>query len=146
MSNEIQYIGPMTQFPNYNLRQLSVRQPWASLIASGRKSIELRSWSTSYRGPVLIVSGAKPWAGEHGYELGPLGVTLCVVDLVDVRSVQPGDEVAACIVPPPGYGYAWVLANPRVVEQRRVRGRVGLTGVPSEWHSSLLTSAPETDH
>lgn len=38
-------------------RALSIRQPWASLIASGRKTIELREWSTSYRGLLWIHAG-----------------------------------------------------------------------------------------
>jgi hypothetical protein len=37
-----------------NARVLTIRQPWASLIALGHKTIETRSWSTPYRGPVLI--------------------------------------------------------------------------------------------
>ena len=36
---------------------LSIRQPWATLIASGRKTIELREWSTSYRGLLWIHAG-----------------------------------------------------------------------------------------
>lgn len=33
---------------------LTLTQPWATLIALGEKKIETRSWSTSYRGPLLI--------------------------------------------------------------------------------------------
>lgn len=36
------------------MKGLSITQPWASLIALGQKVIETRSWSTAYRGPVLI--------------------------------------------------------------------------------------------
>lgn len=36
------------------LRGLSLLQPWASLIAAGAKTIETRSWGTSYRGQVAI--------------------------------------------------------------------------------------------
>ena len=42
---------------------LSVKQPWASLIASGRKQIETRVWSTPYRGPLLICAGQSPDIG-----------------------------------------------------------------------------------
>lgn len=108
------------------LRVLSVRQPWASLIASGRKSIELRSWRTAYRGPVLIISGGRPWNGDHGFELGPMGVAICVVDLVDCRDVTLADSDAACITPPSGYDVALVLANPRPVQLAPVKGKLGL--------------------
>src|SRR5262249_5833572 len=36
------------------LRILSIRQPWAYLIANGDKDIENRSWRTKYRGLFLI--------------------------------------------------------------------------------------------
>lgn len=39
---------------------LSVRQPWASLIAWGDKTIEHRSWETPYRGPLLIHASGRP--------------------------------------------------------------------------------------
>lgn len=107
------------------MRVLSVRQPWASLIASGRKSLELRSWATTYRGSVLIVSGSKPWAGDHGFELGPLGVTICVVELVDCRSATPNDKHAACVAPPDDW-FAWVLSSPKQVGHVHIKGRLGL--------------------
>lgn len=39
-------------------KAISVRQPWAYLIASGAKDIENRTWRTKFRGRVLIHSGA----------------------------------------------------------------------------------------
>lgn len=36
------------------MKALSLWQPWASLVAIGAKTIETRSWSTSYRGPLAI--------------------------------------------------------------------------------------------
>ena len=36
------------------MKTLSLLQPWASLVASGAKRIETRSWATNYRGPLLI--------------------------------------------------------------------------------------------
>lgn len=36
---------------------ISIRQPWAELILSGRKTVELRRWSTEYRGPLWIHAG-----------------------------------------------------------------------------------------
>ncbi|MFV0141025.1 ASCH domain-containing protein [Empedobacter falsenii] len=35
-------------------KALSIKQPWASLIAHGIKDIENRTWKTSYRGKILI--------------------------------------------------------------------------------------------
>ncbi len=113
------------------LRVLSVRQPWASLIASGRKTIELRSWSTKYRGPVLILAGSGIWRGTE-HPIGPRGVSLCIVDLINVRAVRPADAQAACIAPPEGFGFAWVLANARAVRQVPIKGKLGLYSANAE--------------
>jgi len=44
-----------------DVRALTIRQPWATLIASGVKTIETRSWATKWRGQLLIHAGkAKP--------------------------------------------------------------------------------------
>lgn len=47
------------------MKALTIRQPWASLIAHGVKTIETRSWSTEYRGPLAIHAGKSkppfPW-------------------------------------------------------------------------------------
>jgi activating signal cointegrator 1 len=36
------------------MKVLTLHQPWASLVALGVKTIETRSWSTKYRGPLAI--------------------------------------------------------------------------------------------
>jgi len=36
---------------------LSVRQPWAELILRGEKQIEVRTWSTNYRGWIWLHTG-----------------------------------------------------------------------------------------
>ncbi|WP_410513266.1 ASCH domain-containing protein [Paenibacillus sp. BR2-3] len=38
---------------------LTIRQPWATLIALGEKKFETRSWNTSYRGELAIHAGKK---------------------------------------------------------------------------------------
>ena len=40
------------------MKALSVRQPWAYLIASEQKTIEVRSWQTDYRGKILITASS----------------------------------------------------------------------------------------
>ena len=36
------------------MKCLSLKQPYAELLATGRKTIEIRKWNTNYRGPFLI--------------------------------------------------------------------------------------------
>ena len=42
------------------MKCLSVKQPYAEFIVKGLKTIELRSWNTSYRGELLIHASAVP--------------------------------------------------------------------------------------
>lgn len=41
------------------MKALSIRQPWAWLVATGRKDIENRTWQTKFRGRVYIHTGKK---------------------------------------------------------------------------------------
>ncbi len=42
------------------MKTLSIKQPWAILIAHGIKDIENRTWATKYRGPIYIHASGKP--------------------------------------------------------------------------------------
>jgi len=49
------------------MKALSVKQPWAGMIAAGLKTIETRTWATGYRGPILLVASKKPvYPGQVG--------------------------------------------------------------------------------
>lgn len=79
------------------MRALTVHQPHASLIALGIKTIETRSWSTSYRGRLAIHAAAKdtdremdlhpePWRalGDHIGGAAPVrGAVVATAELVD---------------------------------------------------------------
>lgn len=95
------------------MRALSVRQPWAELIASGKKKIEYRTWQRDFRGDLLIVSSASRHdddCAEKGLDPEALGygVAVCVADFWKVTG-DDGD-------------YCWHLRNPRRVEAFRVKG------------------------
>ncbi|HRT84383.1 MAG TPA: ASCH domain-containing protein [Bacteroidales bacterium] len=45
------------------MKAITLWQPWASLIATGAKKIETRSWPTKYRGPLAIHASQK-WNDE----------------------------------------------------------------------------------
>lgn len=47
------------------MRCLSLWQPWASLLVSGQKRVETRSWRIAHRGPLLI-HAAKRWEPGQG--------------------------------------------------------------------------------
>lgn len=110
------------------MKTLSVRQPWASLIAWGEKTIEHRSWSSTYRGPLLIHASGHQFVADDGDGerlLLPYGVIVARVDLTDVREFAPADCKAAGM----GdwiQGFAWVLANPVQVVPVRAKGKLHL--------------------
>jgi activating signal cointegrator 1 len=97
------------------MKALSLTQPWASLIVTGAKQIETRSWYTAYRGPLLIhaAKGFPRWAkdacnedafrdGLNGltWEQLPISAILCRVELVGcVRTTEVDKLRAAGIIP-----------------------------------------------
>lgn len=113
------------------MRALCVQNPWASLIAEGVKTLEVRSWSTKYRGPIVIVASrawsrhcaAERWERTH-FD-APRGVTMCVVDLVDVRTGVASDARHTGGVDPTGQ-LVWKFENVRPVAHRPVKGQLGL--------------------
>jgi hypothetical protein len=122
------------------VRALAVRQPFAGLIANGTKRTEYRTWSTPYRGAILIIAsrGRNRERTEEARQLGQLtdtdnakGATLCVVDLVDVV----WDDAEDC--------YAWKLARPRAVPVRPVKGKLNLyrETVPDGWRARFGADA-----
>lgn len=95
------------------IRALSLRQPFASLMLPPFNKIETRTWSTSYRGPVLICASQKayPWnvvrdiCGPDQFDrllsskmqkelilTGTDGHAIALGILVDCRSMQKEDE------------------------------------------------------
>lgn len=90
------------------MKALSVKQPWANMIASGEKSIETRTWATDYRGELLIVSSRKP-------AIEPAGYDVAVATVVECRKMTKSDEAAGRFPVYPG-AYSWVLANVRRIK------------------------------
>ena len=81
------------------MRTLAVRQPWATFIAEGTKTIEVRSWKTDYRGEILIVASGRPMKVENmdgQIETLPSQVYVCTVTLLDCRLIEAGDLQGAC--------------------------------------------------
>ncbi len=104
------------------MKALSVRQPWANLIADGSKTIEVRTRPTKYRGPLLIVSAKRP-------DIAPAGCALAVVNLADSRPMAEADEQAAMCRWRPN-AWAWILADVRRIKPQPVRGQLGLFEAP----------------
>jgi hypothetical protein len=90
------------------------------MIASGEKTIETRTWSTPYRGELLICSSKNPeWPGRPG------GQALAIAELYDCRRMTKADEIQACCKIYSS-AYSWFLRNIRPIKPFPVRGNLGI--------------------
>ncbi len=108
----------------------------------GRKPVELRSWPTGYRGPVLIHAGKttdKLAAQSLGLDPDNLvtGAIVGVATLSDCRAFT--EEDAEMLRRRQAYAgswlpglYAWELRDVRRVRAQAFRGRLGLFDVPDD--------------
>ena len=103
------------------MRTLCVKQPWADLIASGKKTIELRTWRIK-PGPLAIAASKKTTGNLPG------GCIVAVVEVVGCRPATPEDSAAAYFrVEREGQYWAVELANSlRLPVPVPVKGRLGL--------------------
>src|SRR5437588_11236438 len=62
---------PATAASVYQGYALSLKQPWAALLAHGRKTIEVRRWPTARRGRILIHAARVPDSRLEAWELVP---------------------------------------------------------------------------
>lgn len=126
------------------MKTLSIQQPWASLLAEGIKTVELRGWSTSFRGQVLIrASRNSPvrWENDEGQRVKlPTECLLLVGVLVDVRPMRPEDRVGAMSV----YSndeYSWFISFGFYVTPVPAAGKLKLYETPD----TLIQRLPEPD-
>lgn len=106
------------------MKAISIKEPWASLINSGKKTIETRNWKTKYRGRLLLCCSKKP--------VGNLsGLAFAICDLVEIRPMKIKDEyLAGCAMYPEAY--SWVLENVKPIFHFPVKGKLGLFEVDCE--------------
>jgi hypothetical protein len=106
------------------MKALSIRHPWVDLILAGTKTIEIRTWATRYRGPLLLHASSAYGISERetaarlrlpAPDPATLGAVVGVAELVDCRPVRRDDWKSAGLPPLEGRLWAWVLAEPRAV-------------------------------
>jgi hypothetical protein len=117
------------------MKALSVKQPWANLIASGKKTLETRTWSTLHRGELLIVSSKHP-------ALAPAGCAVAIVDLADCRPMAVSDETAACCKLYDG-AFVWIFRNIRRVNPVPIQGKLGIFDVDVDVPSLTIAATRE---
>lgn len=121
------------------MKVLTIKEPWASLIISGYKEYEFRSWKTNYRGKILIHSGLSLERDNalkfKDYNLNyGRGEIIGEAILTDCIPVTKEFEDDLYKINPLVYGksehtrvYAWRLENIVMYEKRiPCRGKLGL--------------------
>ena len=115
---------------------LSIRQPWIELILRGRKTIEVRTWSTRHRGGLWLHAGLRPdTRALRTFDLNPddliFGALLGRCELYDCielneltwerwrsRHLNKG--------PLERRQFGWMLRNPCRMAPVNFKGRLGL--------------------
>lgn len=137
------------------MKALSVKQPWASFIVTGEKTVECRTWPTKYRGELLICSskgdGYLDYTDEGLSEdmLLPGGMALGVVELLDCRRMTKADLENAVL--PAEWeedaleGFAWHLKTLYEIIPVPVKGKLGIYNIdidiqklPSQFQDHLI--------
>lgn len=120
------------------MKAITLKQPWASLVAYGIKKYEFRTWKTNYRGKLLIHAGAGIDKDEMKkyVDLGidfPKSKIIAIVDLVDCCILD--DELNKKILLENNIaygnkfrtGYAWKLDNIKMINiNKKINGQLGL--------------------
>jgi len=129
------------------MKTLTVKQPWASLIVSGIKDIENRTWKTNFRGRILIHAGMAKTSGMMAVYLNraqyakfresvgfsgldfiePIGAIIGSVEIVDCvvnhssiwaeKTISVPDEDINPKTVFEKPAYNWVLANPIIFKE-----------------------------
>lgn len=120
------------------MKVLTLKQPWATLIAEGYKHYEFRTWKTNYRGECLIHAGkgVDEEAMQHFASLGltyPQSVIVAKVMIDDCIFLD--SETSERIIEenpfvygmhPDRSGYAFHLTQvEKITSMKVVRGKLG---------------------
>lgn len=127
------------------VRLLSVKQPYAELIARGDKDIELRTKAFKYRGLLVIVSCARR-AEAHPDVDGPRSRAVALVEMVDARPATRADSKRACCKVTPGKDFAWVLRLVRRLDiDVHVKGQLSIYPPPPDLRAALEAALTDSD-
>lgn len=110
------------------MKALSVRLPWSLFIATGEKTVECRSWKTSYRGPILICTSLYKEAGLKPEKI--LGHAICIATIDDCVPFTRQHLKRSCMRwMPDGKNYALTLKDIQPIKPIPVKGKLGIFNV-----------------
>ena len=123
------------------MKVITLRQPWATLVAEGIKKYEFRSWKTNYRGKLLIHAGSgvdkKEMERFKSLNLEyPTKRIIAEVELEDCLELD--DKLNKEIINEKNIaygsyyreGYAWKLKNAKKIKvDKEISGQLGLWNI-----------------
>lgn len=124
------------------MKALSIKQPWAELILQGRKTIEIRSWNTNYRGYFLIHASKKPdikamkmfnFCREkllYGYLLGYAKLSDVVIYNSEKEFIKDRDKHLSLYEERKYPVYGFVLEDIHRIKPIKYKGKLGFFNVP----------------
>lgn len=123
------------------MKVITIKQPWATLVAEGIKEYEFRTWNTKYRGDILIHAGKtvdkKAMERFKSYNLEyPVGCIIAKAKLTNsiyvdddfIRQVGPTNpHVYKGIIEKGDWdGYGFKIENVKKISPIYINGKLGL--------------------
>ena len=123
------------------MKAITIKQPYASLIANNIKKYEFRTWNTNYRGEILIHAGLSvdeeainkyikyKLSYPRGYIIAKAKIVDCIkIDAKFRKQLKKEDSfVYSHIVNDKDYrGYAFKLESIEKIKPIRVNGKLSL--------------------
>ncbi|MBR9702279.1 ASCH domain-containing protein, partial [Candidatus Pacearchaeota archaeon] len=109
-----------------------LKQPFAELVISGRKKIEIRKWNTKFRGKFLIHASKnsdREAMERFGFEELPCGFIVGEAELIDVKKYideKDFEKDKNKHLATRNFGeYGFILKNIKRVEPVEARGMLG---------------------
>ena len=100
------------------MKVLTIKEPWASMILEGKKTIETRTWKTQHRGLIFLHASKNPKSKISG----------CIFAIARILKVEPmikrHEKKALCEVYP--NAYSWFLTDVRPIKLIKCKGKLGL--------------------
>lgn len=122
------------------MKVITIKQPWATLIAEGYKKYEFRTWRTKFRGDILIHAGKGVDKNvlprfEHlnlEYPSGCIIAKVKITDCVEVdeelrEKLKCEDELVYRGIQDRNWnGYGFKIEDVEMIEPIYVNGKLGL--------------------
>lgn len=100
------------------MKVLTIKEPWASLILEGKKTIETRTWKTNHRGTVLLHASKHPKSKISG-------CIFAIATIADCKPMTKDHEKDACCEIYPR-AHSWFLEDVKPTELKPIKGNLGL--------------------